>query len=160
MKKIKVLLLAFVSTGIALTSCSKDDDTENIIPGPVTSGEIMAKWNPVKTVIKVGSGADTEFPYELNEPTCNKDYVEFAASSVVNRVVFVLNGNNECEASAATTPTTWTRTNNNLVITGDVNYAGNYTITTLSGTELIIKKDQITSGITTTTTIYFTKATI
>ena len=161
MKKLKVILTALIITGFAFTSCSGDDDEDTpiTIPGPVTNGEIMARWNPISTVIKVGSNAETTYQYDLNEPTCNKDYIEFAANGVLNRVVYVMNGNNECEASSATAPSTWAKNNNTLVITGDVNYDGTYTITTLSNTNLVIKKDEVTSGITTTTTINFTKAT-
>ena len=73
MKKLKLFVSLFFVTGMLLTSCSSDDD--NTPAGPVTNGNISAKWNPVKTIFKVNDAAPNEFLYTENEETCAKDYI-------------------------------------------------------------------------------------
>src|SRR6476620_9089810 len=100
MKKFKLLLAAVLITGFTAVSCSNDDD--NGPTGPITTGNIEAKWNPVKTNIQINSNPGTDYLYDDNEATCAKDYIEFASNHDLNRVAYVLDVNNQCQASSAT----------------------------------------------------------
>jgi len=148
MKTIKLFLTLAVVAG--LSSCSKDDDSSS------TNGNIAARWNPVKTLVEVGS-SDIEQNYEDNEQGCPKDYIEFASANVLNRAVYNRNVNtNDCEAVNGT-PANWAKDENILTINGG-QYNGSYEITRLTGSELRIASENMSGGITTTTTIFFTKA--
>ena len=148
MKKIKVLLTAIVITALS-AACSSDDG------GSAISGDVNGKWNPVKSVIKVGTSTFTE-PYEENEPGCDKDYVEFANAGVLNNVIYFKNASNVCTPDSADA-TSWSRTDNTLTITGG-EYDGTYEITKLNNSQLQIKGTSSTGGVTSTITVYLTKA--
>jgi hypothetical protein len=150
MKKLRILIATVVIAGISAVSCSSDDD------GGAVSGSIERKWNPTKTTVKVGSDTFTQ-NYADNEVGCSKDYIEFAAANVLNRVVYNRNvDTNECE-SVNGTPATWARDENTLTITGG-QYEGTYEIVKLNGSELRIEDESTAAGVTTTTTVYFNKA--
>jgi hypothetical protein len=150
MKNIKILLATAIIAAFTLTSCSKDDKDS----APVTNGSITEKWNPIKTII-TGVGINTTQPYADNVATCDKNFLEFTATTS-NFVVFYKNSTGVCQQDAPNTAT-YSKSGNNLIITGG-RYNGNYTITTLSGSELIIKSVGTQSGVEITATTYFTKA--
>lgn len=150
MKNIKILLATAIIAAFTLTSCNKDEDN-----GPVTNGSITAKWNPTKTVVSANGGNITQ-NYTDNEAGCTKDYIEFTAANALNNVVFFKNADNVCTASTAT-PATYSKSANTLTVVGG-EYEGTYTISTLSGSELIVKSVETVSGNQITTNIYFTKA--
>jgi hypothetical protein len=151
MKTIKVVLAALVISAFSFTSCSSDDE------GSSTGGDLTAKWNPTKTIVKI-AGEEFDEPYESNEPGCSKDYAEFTDEGDFNFVIYVEDPNTPgaCVASPAT-PQTYTKSENTLVISGG-QYGGTYTITRLTGSELRVKQTSTTGGITSETTIYLTKA--
>lgn len=152
MKNIKILLATAIIAAFTLTSCSKDDNNN----GPVTNGSITEKWNPIKTIITT-NGLDTTQSYGDNVATCDKNFLEFTATTA-NFVVYYKNSTGACQQDAPNTAT-YVKSGNNLVITGG-KYNGSYTITTLSGSELIVKSVGTQSGIQFTTMTYFTKATV
>ncbi len=148
MKKLFLMVLA----SAAIISCSSDDD------GPSNNGNIQARWNPIKTTVKVGSSNTITQNYEGNEPGCSKDYIEFAGGGVLNRVAYFRDGDDVCQASPASTVANWSKTDDMVTITGDANYAGTYEITRLTNSELRLEETDNTGGIATVTTIYFEKA--
>lgn len=149
MKKIKILLAAIVVTSLTAVSCSSDDG------GSAVSGEVNGKWNPIKTVVKIGTNDFTE-EYGENEPGCDKDYIEFASANVLNNVIYFKNASNVCTPDAAT-PGTWTRNDDMLTITGG-EYSGTYEIVRLNNSDLRVRTTSNTGSITTTATVYFKKA--
>ena len=148
MKTIKVYLAAVLIAGLSLTSCSDDDN------GSSTGGEIMAKWTPIKTVYKI-SGQEVTVDYTDNEPTCDKDYIEFATGNVLNDVVYYKDASNVCTADA-NDPTTYTKADDDLTINGG-EYSGTYDITRLNGSELRFSREDNEGGINTVTTYHFSK---
>ncbi|MDD3003865.1 lipocalin family protein [Flavobacterium sp.] len=148
MKKIKALMVAFVMAGMTVVSCSSDDSS-----GPAP--EITAKWNQTKTVVKIGNQSVTQ-KYKDNTDGCTKNYIEFAAANVFNDVVYFKQGG-DCQESAAA-PGTWTKSDKTLTITNGGLLSGTYEIAKLSGSALELKTQNNEGGITSTTTIYFTKA--
>jgi len=151
MKKIKILLATAMIAAFTLTSCSKDEE----ISGAVTNGSITAKWNQIKSVI-TATGINQTVIYDGNEATCNKDYVEFTTDNKLNDVVYFKNAQEVCTEDAAA-QATYSKSGNALTVVGG-DYDGTYTITTLSGSEFIVKSVETQSGIQFTTTTYFTKA--
>ena len=148
MKKIKNLFAAFTITALALTSCSSDDN------GASTEASIVGKWTPTKTVSVTGT-ANTSIPYTDNEPNCDKDYIEFASGGGFSRVTYFKDGDNNCTQQSATAQT-YTKTNSALTISGGL-YAGTFEVTKLSSSELRLKQQSTSGGVTTTNTINFSK---
>jgi hypothetical protein len=149
MKTIKVVLAALVISAFSFTSCSSDDE------GSSTGGDLTAKWNPIKTIVKI-AGQEVEQPYEENEPGCSKDYVEFTDAGAFNNVIYFKNADNVCTEDSGA-PVTYTRNENTIVISGG-EFGGTYTITRLTGSELRVQQTSTSGGITATTTIFLTKA--
>ncbi len=153
MKTIKLFMSALLITGLmSTTSCSSDDDG-----GSQTGGDLTARWNPTKTVTKVGNGDDESTPYGDNDPDCNKNYVEFMENGTV-RIVAFTSPFDECQEFVDAEATTYTRTENMLTIVGNDNYDGVYEIIRLTNSELRIREETNAGGVTITTTIFFTKA--
>ena len=148
MKKIK-LFAAALAIGALSFSCSSDDN-ENML-----GGDFTARWNPIKTVVKISGETYTE-PYDSNEPGCDKDFVEFTDAGLMRNVVYFTNPDDVCEESSAT-PQEYQRTDNTLLIQGG-EFAGTYEITKLTNSELQITQSSTSGGLTTTTTVYFNKA--
>jgi hypothetical protein len=142
-KSITILLL-FVTV---LTSCGSDD-------GPSVPPTILAKWTPNRSVLEA-NGSRITTNYDDNVAGCDKNFVEFTAANVFRNVVFFKNASNVCAEDEAD-PTTYTLTDDNLVIAGGL-YGGNYTIFRLTNNELAIRNTETISGVATTVTIYFTK---
>lgn len=156
MKNVKLLLSVLVASTL-MFSCSSDDGG-----GSSTGGNIEARWNPTRTIVEVNGDTFLNEPYDENEPDCEKDYIEFTNPNVLNFVVYVQGAGGQCETSTAD-PATWSKNDNTLVvddlfINGE-DFSGTWTITRLTGSELRIKKDMTSAGVTTTSKIYFTKAT-
>ena len=147
MKNILAKLLVFATFTIFLASCTKDED-----PAPA-SPSIVGKWTIIKTVVTVpGSPAQTE-PYTGNEPGCNKDFVEFISGGVVNNIEYS-KVNNLCVPS--TDGAVWAQTGNNLKITDGSNIT-NFTIETLTATDLVLKGTESSGGTTATFVISFSR---
>ena len=150
MKKIKVALAAFVLAGLTLTSCGSDDN------GGGTPAEITGKWNPTKTVTKIGTTTDTQ-DYVNNTTTCDKDYFEFVGTTGGNlRDVIFVSGQNGCSEDLGD-PATWTKADKALTIVGG-DLEGSYEITTLSGSDLVISDKFTQAGQEVSITYHFRKA--
>ena len=147
MKKIKALMVAFVMAGMTVVSCSSDDSG----PAPTIEGQ----WNQTKTIVKINNSSVKE-NYEDNVDGCDKNYIEFATGGVYNDVVYFKQGG-VCQANTAT-PGTWTKSDDILTIADGASLSGTYEIVKLSSGALQIATSDVTAGITSTTTIYFTKA--
>ena len=147
MKKIKVLLATFVLTSMTVVSCSSDDSSGS-------TATVEGKWNQIKTVVKFGNQSVTQ-DYDLNETGCDKDYIEFAAASVYNDVVYNSQGG-ECIANAAE-PGTWIKTDDKLTIENAGLLSDTYDIKKLTSSDLQISVTDSSGGITSTTTIFLKK---
>lgn len=149
MKKMKSLMIAFVLASMTAVSCSSDDS------GPAAT--IDGKWNQTKTVVRI-NGQNITQQYNENVTGCEKNYIEFAAASVFNEVVyFKAAGSGACQPDAAT-PGTWSKTDNTLLINNGGFLAGSYEIKKLSNSNLEIATESNEAGVMATTTIYLTKA--
>lgn len=150
MKKMKLVVAMFVVAGMTLVGCGSDDS------GPAAPAEITVKWNQTKTVTQVANSAPVEVLYEDNVADCTKNYVEFATPNVYKDVVY-FKQSGQCQANSAT-PGTWTKSDDNLTIVNGGDLTGTYKITKLTSTELNIMSENTSAGVTTKTTVYFTKA--
>lgn len=78
MKNQSVLLALVLSTGLMVTSCSKDDnDGETLAP-------LTGKWN----ITKVGTtinGEETLIDAPQNEAGCNKDYLDLNVDNTATK---------------------------------------------------------------------------
>jgi hypothetical protein len=151
MKKIKIFMFAFILAGMTVVSCSSDD---NAGPAPTIEG----KWNQEKTVVRINNGASTDIPYSGNQAGCEKDYVEFVTGGVFNEVIyFDPAGTVDCEVDMLP-PGSWNKNDNILTISNQGDLTGVYEIVRLTNSELQIRMSGQASGVTTTTTIFLTKA--
>lgn len=147
MKTIKLFAAALLMGAVSF-SCSSDDD-ENTL-----GGDLTARWNPTKTVVKISGESFTE-NYE-NQPGCAKDYIEFTDANMVNNVIYFDPAGAETCAEDAEPAQPYTRNENNLVIGGG-EYGGTYEITRLTSSELRIEQTSTAGGLTTETTVFFNK---
>lgn len=150
MKKIKLFAAALVAVAFSV-SCGSDDGED------LLGGDLTARWNPIKTVIKI-SGETFEEPYDSNQPGCAKDYIEFTEAGTLNNVIFYDPAGAETCAEDAEPIQEYSRTDNTLVVGGG-QYGGTYEITRLTNSQLRLEQTSTAGGgITTVTTIYFEKA--
>ncbi len=134
------------------TSCSSDDDG-----GSQTGGDLTARWNPDRTLIKVGNAQESNTPYPDNNPNCDKNYVEFTDDNNV-RIVVYTRPFDVCEENINPTATTYTRNDLTLVIDGHETYDGTWDILKLTGSELRIRREVNSGGVNVRTTVHFKKA--
>jgi hypothetical protein len=86
MKKLSILFVSVLTLGLAVTSCSSDDDDASIV----------GKWTPVKMGSIVG---DKEVLVDYpKEGTCDSDVTEFTADGKFTDVSYESN-DGKCEAS-------------------------------------------------------------
>jgi hypothetical protein len=87
MKKLSILFLSVLTLGLAVTSCSSDDDN---------GGSIEGKWTPVK----MGSVVDgKELLVNIpNDGKCDTDVIEFTADGKFTEVSYEFSID-KCEAS-------------------------------------------------------------
>ena len=148
MKKFKTVLSTFILAGLTLTSCSSDDNGGS-------PAEISGKWNPTKTVTKIGSNSSTQ-NYENNAPACGKDFFEFSGTTAGSvRDVIWVSGQNGCIEDEGT-PSAWTKADKSLTITGG-DLEGNYEITKLTGSDLVVSDKFTQSGQEISITYHFKK---
>ncbi|MBF6642481.1 lipocalin family protein [Flavobacterium sp. J49] len=78
MKNQSVLLALVLSTGLIVTSCSKDDnDGETLAP-------LTGKWNITKVGTTI-SGEETLIDAPQNEAGCNKDYLDLNVDNTATK---------------------------------------------------------------------------
>lgn len=147
MKKIKVLLAAFVLASMTVVSCSSDDSS-----GPAAT--IEGKWNQGKTIVKIEGESFTDV-YDENTDGCDKNYVEFVSSGVYNDVVYFKQAG-ECQESIAE-PGTWVKVDDELTINNGGELTGTYSISKLTNSDLQITFSDSQGGISTITTVFFKK---
>ena len=122
MKKLLILFLSVVTSGLLLTSCSDDDE----------SASINGKWEFYQTGFSFGGQEELEL-YEHSEG-CNKDYLEFLGGGVLNDVSYFNNGET-CEEFSD--QGSWSKNGNTLTVTYD-GESFTATIVTLDSTTLKI----------------------
>jgi len=87
MKKLSILFVSVLTLGLAVTSCSSDDDDKGTIEG---------KWTPVKfgTVVE-GKEILVAIP---NDGKCSEDIIEYTADGKFTDLTYEFY-DNKCEAS-------------------------------------------------------------
>ena len=129
MKKISILIAAFLTLGLTITSCNNDDDN--------ASASLEGKWNASKEGAIV-NGQEVLMPYTGNETGCQKDYIQINANGTITDVDFD-SMDNPCEQF--TISGTYTRTGNNITITV-AGQSETGTILSLTSTELKVKDNE------------------
>jgi len=145
MKKLIVLIVFALVSGMNFTSCSSDDDS-------TPSASIVGKWNYSKMSTIVNGVPSPEIDWEGNEPGCPKDYVEFKTGGVLNEGDYL--GSN-CELN--TFVGTWSQNGNNITITeGPISLSAE--IISVTSSSLKFKATETNNGVTIVVNITFTKA--
>lgn len=144
MKKIIFLLLSTLVLGTTYTSCNNNDDS----PAPAS---VVGKWN-VSKVSETENGVVT-LPEEdyVHEPGCMKDYIELKPDGVYNEAYY----GSGCALNL--TIGTWSKSGNIITITQGADIIS-AEIVNLSNSMLKVKISDTDSGITTVTTVTFTRA--
>lgn len=140
MKKLLILFLSVVGSGVLLTSCSDDDGD---------SGSIVGKWEFYQEGLSVGGVEELDL-YE-HTPGCEKDFVELFSGGNYQDVFYYNNGEG-CTEDTSTG--TWSRSGNSLTITsgGETNTA---TIVTLNSSTLKVSITEEFEGLPITAIIVF-----
>ncbi|MDQ5930767.1 MAG: hypothetical protein QG594_2556 [Bacteroidota bacterium] len=146
MKKISVLLLAVLTLGLTMVSCTKDD----------VQASVEGKWSYDSATGTVNGVAIGDIPGgyigQVNTPGCTKNTIELKTGGVIEGLTYA--GTNCTVTKGAGT---WTKDGDNLsfVINGETQ---NYTIESVTDTTLKIKTTQTISGSVITLTATFIKA--
>lgn len=87
MKKLSILFVSVLTLGLAVTSCSSDNDGD---------ASIVGKWTPIKLGSEVnGKEVLVDYP---KEGTCDSDVTEFTADGKFTEISYESNAG-KCEAS-------------------------------------------------------------
>ena len=124
-------LFLFLLLTISLTSCDKDDSAST--PAPAAVVPIEGKWQ----FTKVGTTFNNQeilMDYE-HSPGCTKDYIEILETKIVK--TYNYDSQNNC--AALIDSGTWSRTNNNLVLSYPNQPDKNGDILILTNTTLKVK---------------------
>jgi len=146
MKKVIILFVSALVLGMTFTSCSNDDDSPATAPASVEG-----KWNFSK-VSETENGVVT-VPEEdyVHEPGCIKDYIELKPGGVYNEAFY----GPGCALDLTTG--TWSKSGNIITITQGVDIIS-AEVVSVSSSLLKVKISDTDAGITTVTTVTFTKA--
>ena len=131
MKTILKPLFIFLVVCLGFISCDKEDTA--ITPAPAAVVPIEGKWQ----FTKVGTTFNNQeilMDYE-HSPGCSKDYIEILETKVVK--TYNYDSQNNC--AATTESGTWSRTNNNLVLSYPNQPNKNGDILILTNTTLKVK---------------------
>lgn len=144
MKKVIILLLSTLALGTTFTSCNNNDDSQ-------APASLEGKWNFSK-VSETENGVVT-LPEEdyVHEPGCIKDYIELKPDGVYNEAYY----GSGCALDL--TIGTWSKTGNTITITQGADIIS-AEVVSLSNSVLKVKISDTDSGITTVTTVTFTRA--
>lgn len=129
MKKIKIVLFIVLAMGTLLSSCSSDDNNENV------QGNIIGKWIFTKKGFIVNGQENLEdYPYVEECGEAGRPYMEFYTNGTFKDVVFYhLLG--ECKETIETG--TWEKNGNTLTTVFDFDGLTNVmTIISLTNNEL------------------------
>lgn len=142
MKKMRLLLCAFMVCGLALTSCGDDDGNA------VTEGALEGKWFYAQEGI---TSNGQEILHDWDHTTgCSKDYVEILTGGVYRDVTFW----DECVEEVTTT--TWVR-NGNTVTAGTGEDAMVLNLVSVTDTTLKVTWNESVGGQTLTYVTVFTR---
>lgn len=140
MKKLVILFLSVLTSGLLLTSCSDDDGDGASIEG---------KWE----FYQEGASAGGVEQLELHEhtPGCEKDFIELFSAGNYQDVFYYNDGEGCMDDSSSGI---WSRNGNSLTITtgGETNTA---TILTLNDTTLKVSITEDFEGVPVTAIIVF-----
>lgn len=140
MKKLVILFLSVLSSGLLLTSCSDDDGDGASIEG---------KWEFYEEGTSF-MGAELLEPYE-HTPGCEKDFIELFSGGNYQDVIHYNDGEGCLEDSSTGT---WSRSGNTVTITSG-GEANTVTILTLNDTTLKVSITEDIGGVPVTAIVVF-----
>ena len=147
MKKVIILFFSSLVFGLTFISCNNDNNDND---SPVVAS-VEGKWNFSK-VSETENGVVTQ-PEEdyVHEAGCLKDYIELKPGGVYNEAYY----SSGCVVDLTTG--TWSKSGNIITITqgSDIISAE---VVSVSSSMLKVKISDTDAGITTVTTVTFTKA--
>lgn len=143
MKKLSILFLSVLALGMAVVSCSSDDDK--------AEASIEGKWNVSKMSISSPGIPTQEIDNPENAPGCNKNYVEIKTGGVV------VDGFYEGTACTLSTDTgTWSKNGNKVTF----KYGSEtevFDVVSVTNSSMTLGTTYTESGITMTVNTIFTK---
>lgn len=144
MKKLGILLASALVMGLSFTSCSSDDDSNDV-------GSIVGKWNFSTQKITTNGVTVNEGPYNGNEAGCSTDYIELFENNTATTGDYDENCDLELISS------TYLRTGNVLNVTnGDISAV--FDIVVANSTTMVLKNTYNYEGAAFTTEVTYLKA--
>ncbi|WDF60349.1 lipocalin family protein [Flavobacterium sp. KACC 22758] len=142
MKKLSILFVSVLTLGLAVTSCSSDDDKEGTLEG---------KWE----LTEVGAVlAGQEILQPATNEGCANDVVEFKADG---NFVDSYSEFTDDKCKAYTQEGKWVKDGSSLSKTYGTNNTEKYEVAELTGNKLKLKETYTESGITVSAVLVFKK---
>ena len=145
MKKLIILFVFVLVTGLNLTSCSSDNES-------TSSSSIVGKWNFSKYSTTFNGVTSPEMDYDGNESGCPKDFIEFKTGGVYNEGDY---SGSTCVLDSFAG--TWVQSGSNITITEGTDVI-TAQVVSVSSSVLKVKATETDSGVTITVNITFVKA--
>jgi hypothetical protein len=147
MKKLIILFVFALVSGLNFTSCSSDDDDDSS-----SSSSIIGKWNFSKVSTTINGVTTPEIDFEGNESGCPKDFIEFKTGGIL-----IEGDYSESTCDFTSIPCTWVQSGSTITIT-EADFVFTAEIISLSSTVLKVKATSIENGVTNIENVTFTKA--
>jgi hypothetical protein len=145
MKKFGILVASALVMGMSFTSCSSDDDSNNI-------GSVVGKWEFNTYKYYLNGQFVSEEAYDDHEPNCAKDYLEIRENGTAKSVDYF--GSDCTEFSDEST---YTRNGNTITI-NDGDSTETVQVLTANSSTLVLRYTDTYEGVTAATDVSFTKA--
>lgn len=145
MKKIGILVASALVMGLSFTSCSSDDDSNEV-------GSIVGKWNYNRIKTSVNGQVISDEPYDDDELTCDRDYLNIRANNTAEFGDYYLDPGCVLDSYEST----YVRNGNTLTIT-DNDDVETVQILSANSTSMVLRFTQTDEGVTGISDVSFTK---
>lgn len=146
MKKLGILVASALLVGMSFTSCSSDDDSNDV-------GSIVGKWNYDRIKTSVSGQVISDEPYDDDEETCERDYLNIRANNTAEFGDYYLDPGCVLDSYEST----YVRTGNKITITDDEDVE-TAEIVSANSTTMVLRFTQTSEGVTGVSDVSFTKA--
>lgn len=146
MKKITILVASALIVGLGFTSCSSDDDSND-------NNSIVAKWNYNRVKTSVNGIVISDEPYDDDEPTCERDYLDIRANNTAEFGDYYLNPDCVLETYLSA----YAKNGNLITVTQDGD-SETAEILSINSNTMVLRFEETYEGMTATNDVSFTKA--
>ena len=140
-------IVAALAMGLALNSCSSDDDKSN------NDASIVGKWNFATEKYYINNNLEYQGPYEENEPGCAPDFLQIFDAGSVDQGDY-----SGADCTLDISSGYYTRSGNTLTLVEDLGNMVTFEIVSVTSNTLVLKNTYEYDGDTEVSEITFSKA--